>query len=147
MNTRSANGFNRIRRPTMSRIFLFAILAAAMLPLAAQAQQGPGGRPPSGPKPTVADVQRVVKGIAADKAKADTYCEIMKLDQQLAQAEQAKDEKKADELAKQADELAQKLGPEYNSLMDRLQQIDPSSQEGQRFVAAFAPLDKQCAGK
>jgi hypothetical protein len=127
---------------------IFIAIFAATLPLAAAAQQSPPGRPPaSGPAPTPADVQRVVKIITSDKAKADTYCQIVKLDQQVAEAEQRRDDKKADELAKQADELAQKLGPEYANLMDRLQQVDPRSQDGQRLAAAFEPLDKQCTGR
>jgi hypothetical protein len=128
----------------MSWKFFAAIFAIAVLPFAAQAQQG-GRTPPGGPKPTTADVQRVVKIIVADKAKTQTYCDLAKLDEQIAQAEQSKDEKKAEELSKKADEMANKLGPEYLALMDRLEQVDPSSKEGQQLVAAFEPLDKQCA--
>lgn len=121
-----------------------AAFAIAALPLYSQAQQ-PGGRnAPSGPKPTAADVQRVVALISADKARTKMYCDMMKLDEQIAQAEQRKENKKAEELAKKADEMAQKLGPEYNTLMASLQQVDPSSKEGEQLGAAFEPLDKLC---
>ena len=43
--------------------------------------------------------------------------------------------------------MAQKLGPEYVKLMDSLQQIDPSSSEGQQMVMAFEPLEKLCTRK
>ncbi len=128
---------------------VFAVLIFAALSLAAQAQQRPDGRgpPPKGPKPTPADVQRVVASITADRAKLQAYCEMMKLDEQIAKAEESKDMKKAEALAKQADEMAQKLGPEYANLMERLEQVDPSSPEGQRLSAAFEPLDKRCTGR
>lgn len=129
---------------------VFAVLIFAALSLAAQAQQRPDGRgppPAKGPKPTPADVQRVVASITADRAKLQAYCEMMKLDEEIAKAEESKDMKKAEALAKQADEMSQKLGPEYANLMERLEQVDPSSPEGQRLSAAFEPLDKRCTGR
>src|SRR5712691_11119826 len=103
----------------MNLKLLVTVLTIAALPLAAQAQQ-PGNRnqpnAPAGPKPTASDVQRVVGLISADKAKTQAYCDIIKLDDQIAQAEQAKDKKKAEDLSKQADQMAQKLGPEYVKL-------------------------------
>jgi hypothetical protein len=134
----------------MNYRIVFAVSIFAVLALAAQAQQRPDGRgppPPKGPKPTPAEVQRVVASITADRAKLQAYCEMMKLDEQIAKAEESKDMKKAEALAKQADEISQKLGPEYASLMERLEQIDPSSPEGQRLSAAFEPLDKRCTGR
>jgi len=130
----------------MSWKAFIAVLSVVALPIAAQSQQ-PGGRaPPPGPKPTPADVQRVVKAITADKAKVQTYCDMAKLDGQMAEAEQKKDQKKLEELGKQQDALAQNLGPEFTGLMAKLEQIDPSSPDGQKLGAEFDPLDKQCGG-
>jgi hypothetical protein len=100
--------------------------------------------PPAGPKPTKADVQKVVQIISADKAKSAAYCDMAKLDDQIAEADAKKDQKKVDELSKQADAMGQKLGPEYVSLMSGLQQVDPSSADGKDFSAALEALDKLC---
>ena len=42
------------------------------------------------------------------------------------------------------EELATKLGPEYVALMGELQDIDPSSKDGQDISLALAGLDKLC---
>jgi hypothetical protein len=56
-----------------------AILAIAIVPVCAQAQQ------PSGAK-LKADAQNVVKIISGDKAKTQTYCQIDELSDQVTQA-------------------------------------------------------------
>ena len=56
-----------------------------------------------------ADAQEVVKLISADKAKTQAYCDIAKLGEQMDQAEQRKDGKKTEELAKKLDEMSQTL--------------------------------------
>lgn len=60
--------------------------------------------------------QKVLKIISSDKANTQTYCDIAKLDEQVAEA----DEKKSLELFRQMGELATKLGPEYIALMGGL---------------------------
>ncbi|MGA7389262.1 MAG: hypothetical protein WBW99_15250, partial [Pseudolabrys sp.] len=97
---------------------IVAILVITAVPVCAQAQ------PPNGAKVTKADAQKVLKIISDDKAKTQTYCDIMKLGDEIEKA----DEKKADELFQKMDELAKKLGPEYVALMDGLQDINPNSQ-------------------
>jgi hypothetical protein len=120
-----------------------AIAALAAMPALAHAQQG---RPaPSAPKPTKAEVQRVVQIISADKTKAQTYCELGKLNEQIAQAEEKKDNKRLEALAKRADDLAQKIGPEYVKLMDALEEIDENSKEGQEFGAMLQSLERLCS--
>jgi hypothetical protein len=116
-------------------------LVLGALPLAALAQQPP---PPAGPKPTKADVQKVAQIITADKAKLATYCKLASLDEQMAQADQAKDTKKLDELGKQAEDLAKGLGPEYLRVTAGMAQVDPRSKEGQDLIAEFEALDKTC---
>jgi hypothetical protein len=119
-----------------------ALLLGA-LPLSAEAQQPP----PAGPKPTKADVQKVVQIINADKAKLATYCKLAALDEQMAQADQAKDNKKLEELGKQAEDLQKGLGPDYLRLTAGLDQVDPQSKEGQDLLAEFEALDKTCFKK
>ena len=67
----------------MNLKIVVAVAALTAMPALAQAQQG---RPaPNAPKPTKAEVERVVKIISADKAKTQTYCELGKLNDQIAQ--------------------------------------------------------------
>jgi len=126
---------------------LIVVFSIVTLPVAASTQESRAKPPSSGPKPTPADVQRVVKTISADKGKVQVYCDMAKLDGQMADADQKKDQKKLEELGKQQDDLAQKLGPEYIALMTSLEQIDPSTPDGQKLSAAFDPLDQQCGGR
>jgi S1-C subfamily serine protease len=96
------------------------------------------------PKPTTADVQKLVQSIGGDEAKLKTYCDIGKLQAQMNQAEQNKDSKTVEALGTKADNLAKQLGPDYNKVMAGLDQIDPGSAEGKRYTALFRPLFTQC---
>jgi hypothetical protein len=100
--------------------------------------------PPAGPKPTKADVQKVVQIISGDKAKVATYCDMAQLDDQITGAESKKDQKKVEELNKQQEAMGLKLGPEYVSLMTGLGQVDPASAEGKDLSSALDELDKLC---
>jgi hypothetical protein len=100
---------------------------------------------PAAPVSKVAAAQRVVKTISGDKIKTETYCDIGKLGEQIEEAEKKNDMKKIDELNKKMDDLATKLGPEYVALMGQLEDIDPSSKEGQDISSALGGLDKLCA--
>jgi hypothetical protein len=119
------------------------ISALAVSPSFAQGQMK-GPPPPSGPPPTQADVQKVVKLIGGDKAKLQDYCDLGKLNDQMMAADQKKDTKTLQALAPKADALAQKLGPDYMKLMDGLGQVDENSALGKAVSAAFETLDKQC---
>jgi hypothetical protein len=124
---------------------LVAVLLVAAGPAFAQGQMG---GPPAGskdaPKPTKADVQKVVSGISGDKNKIQAYCDLSKLNQQMADAEDKKDTKTLQTLGPKADALMEKLGPDYAKLMDGLDQVDENSPEGKDFSTIFDTLDKQC---
>jgi hypothetical protein len=105
---------------------------------------GQQGSPAKGPKPTMADVQKVVQIISGDKAKSQAYCDSKKLYDQMAEAYKKNDNKTADALNKKADAFVSKLGPEYAKVMNGLQQIDPNSSEGKEFISAISGLDKLC---
>ncbi len=109
----------------------------------AQGQMGDAAQ--EGPPLTKADVQKVVKIISGDQAKGKLYCDLAKLNDQAMDADEKNDTKKSNELNKQIEALRPKLGAEYMSLMERLQQMDPSSKEGQELSAEFQPLDKLCS--
>ena len=115
-----------------------AILAIAVVPVCAQAQQ------PSGAK-LKADAQNVLKIISGDKAKTQTYCQLDELSDQVTQAVQKKDKKKAEELSRKVEELEGRLGPEYVALARELEEVDPNSQEGQDISSAMDALDELCA--
>ena len=123
----------------MNLKLIVAILAIAAVPVCAQAQK------PSAANVTKADAQKVVKMISGDKAKTQTYCDMAKLGEQIEQANEKKDTKKADELSQKMDELGTKLGPEYVALMDGLKEIDAESQDGQEIGSTLEALDKLCA--
>ena len=121
-----------------------AIFALFAIPALAYGQQG--GPPPKVPKPTKADVQKVVQIISSDKVKLQSYCDSKKLYDQMGAAYQKNDSKTADALSKQADALVGKLGPEYSKIMDGLEQVDPNSSEGKEFTSVLSGLDNLCTG-
>ena len=116
----------------------FAILVVTAMPVCAQAQKQ------SVTKVTKRDAQKVVTIISGDKAKTQTYCDMVKLGEQIEQANDKKDNKSVDELSKKLGELGPKLGPEYAALMDGLQDIDPETEEGQEIESTLEALDKLC---
>lgn len=118
-------------------------LAAAFFALVAMPALAFGQK---APKPTTADVQRVVQIISSDKAKSQAYCDSKKLYDQMAEAYKKNDSKTADALSKQADAFVSKLGPEYAKVMNGLQQVDPNSSEGKEFISMISGLDKLCTG-
>ncbi|MGB8139851.1 MAG: hypothetical protein WCF52_05115, partial [Pseudolabrys sp.] len=91
----------------MNPKLIAAVFVIAAVPVYAQAQK------PSTAKVTAADVQKVVTLISGDKAKTQAYCDIGKLNERLAEADETKDTKILDELSQQIDALGKKLGPEY----------------------------------
>jgi hypothetical protein len=121
-----------------------AVFVLVAIPVLAYGQQG--GPPQNVPKPTKADVQRVVQIISSDQTKLQTYCDLKKLYDQIGAAYQKNDSKTADALGKQADALANKLGPEYSKMMDGLEQVDQNSSEGKGYTSILAGLDKLCTG-
>ena len=101
------------------------------------------GNPPP-PKPTMADVKKVVQEISSDSAKQQAYCQMGALNEQMAQADAKKDNKTLEALSQKLDALAQTLGPDYMRLMEGLDQIDEDSPEGKAIATAFDPLDEKC---
>ena len=122
-----------------------AVLTVALFaafPVLAEAQQNPPAA--NMPKPTPADIQKLVQTIGADKAKLKTYCDIGALQDQMDQAEKKKDQKALQTLGAKADAMGKQLGPDYEKVMGGLDQVDPNSAEGKKFTAMFEPLFKQC---
>ena len=65
----------------------------------------------------------------------------------MAEADQKNDTKALETLGKQADDIAQKIGPEFVKFMDALDQADDRTNEGKELIAAVETLDKLCTAK
>jgi hypothetical protein len=119
---------------------IVAISVVAALPAFGQTPTDRSSANP--PKLTKADVQRVMQSIIGDKAKMQAYCDLSKLNQQMVQA----DEKTVQKLGLLADDLTHRLGPDYLTLMQGLDQADESSGEASfdEITAALVSLDDRC---
>jgi len=91
-----------------------------------------------------ADAQKVVSVIKGDKAKTQAYCQINDLGDQIGEADQQKDRKKAEALVEKMNELEKQLGPEYLALVDATKDVDPNSNEGQEIESLFDKLGQTC---
>jgi hypothetical protein len=116
---------------------IVALLLISAAPAYVQDQQ------PNGAK-LKADAQKVVSMIKGDIAKAQVYCKINALDEQIGEADRKNDEKKAEALSKQVTELEKKLGPEYFALVVDLNNVNPNSPVGQEIDSMLASLDDSC---
>jgi hypothetical protein len=121
----------------MNLMLIVAILTVSTVPVYAQEQ------PPNVEK-LKADAQNVFKIVSGDKLKIRTYCEIVDLSVQLAQASRKQDTKKVEKLAQNIDKLESKLGPEYPALLDGLWNIDPASRDAQEIGSILNKLDDFC---
>ena len=121
----------------MNRLLIVAILIIGTLPMYAQGQ-----RP--NPAKLKADAQNVVNIISADKAKAQTYCQMANLGEQIEQAVQEKDRKKLEALAQRINEGEKQLGPEYLALVESLGKVNLTPKDGQEIVSMFDTLDDSC---
>lgn len=116
----------------------------SIIVIAAALAAVPAGAWAQGKKATNADAQRVVKLISADKAKVKAYCDLMKLGREFEEVAKTKDTKKNEELSQKAEALNKQVGPEYNALMDSLQDVDEKSPEGEAIGKTLDELDKLC---
>ena len=121
----------------MNRLLMFGTLLISTVPLCAQ-----------GPQPNIAklkaDARNLVGIIGSDKTKTQTYCQIDDLSEQLIQAVQEKDRKKANALAEKIAELNKKMGPEFAALIDIEKHVDLNSRDGQEIASIVASLGESC---
>ena len=121
----------------MNRLLIFGTLLISTVPLCAQ-----------GPQPNIAklkaDARNLVGIIGSDKTKTQTYCQIDDLSEQLIQAVQEKDRKKANTLAEKIAELNKKMGPEFAALIDIEKHVDLNSRDGQEIASIVASLGESC---
>jgi hypothetical protein len=96
------------------------------------------------PKPTLENVQQLAEMISSDKSKLRAYCELGKLHDETRQAVEYDDANAIAAVAAKTNSFEQQLGPEYDKVLDGLDQIDFSSDEGQRIASAFYILQEKC---
>jgi hypothetical protein len=82
--------------------------------------------------------------ISGDKAKTQTFCQMEILGNQIDEAIQKQDTKKAVELAQKLTELEKNLGSEYLALVESLRSMDLTSKDGQEIMSTFDKLDESC---
>jgi ABC-type transporter Mla subunit MlaD len=129
MRTRHLNG-----------LLVVAILLISTSPLYAQRQQQNVAK-------LKADARNLVGIIGSDKTKTQTYCQIEDLSEQLDQAVQQRDSKKARTLVEKIAELNKKMGPEFASLVDIEKRVDVNSADGQEIASIVASLGESCGGQ
>jgi hypothetical protein len=74
------------------------------------------------------DAQQLVNAISGDQDKAQAYCDIMKLDRQIAQANDRG--AGTDELKQQLKGLEEKLGAEWSALITAYRDVDLNTRAG-----------------
>ena len=124
-------------RTHLNGLLIVAILAISTAPLYAQRQQRNVAK-------LKADARNLVGIIGSDKTKTQTYCQIDDLSEQLNQAVQEKDRKKAEALSQKVSELYKKMGPEFAALIDIEKHIALDSPDGQEFASIVASLGESC---
>ena len=121
----------------MKRVLIAGFLLISSAPLHAQSQQPDAAK-------LKADTKKVVSIIKGDKAKTQTYCRILELNDELDQIDERKDRRKAEDLSQKITELGKTLGPEFVALADSIENMDPTSREGQEIASIIENLDNSC---
>ena len=129
-----------MRTRHLTGLLIVAILVISTAPLYAQRQQ-------QNVTKLKADARNLVGIIGSDKTKTQTYCQIGELSEQLDQAVQEKDIKKAKALVEKIAELNKKMGPEFAALIDIEKHVDLNSRDGQEIASIVASLGKSCGEK
>jgi len=120
----------------LNGLLIVAILAISTVPLYGQRQQQNVAKLKS-------EARNVVGTIANDKAKTQTYCQILDLARQLAQAAQEKDRKKAKTLVERIDQLQKQLA-EFVALSNIVKQVDLNSPDRREIALIIQSLDQSC---
>ena len=98
-------------------------------------------------RPTLADVQRLAEMITNDESKLRAYCELGKLHDETRQAVEYNDPNAIAGVTARTDAFERQLGFEYAQILDGLDQIDFSSDEGQRIATTFISCSRSAKNK
>jgi hypothetical protein len=124
----------------MNRLFMIGILLVSTVASYAQDTQQDVAK-------LKADARNLVGIIGSDKTKTQTYCQIEDLTEELDQAVQQKDRKRATPLVKKIAELNKKMGPEFAALIDIEKHINLDSPDGEEIASIVASLGESCGGQ
>jgi hypothetical protein len=89
----------------------------------------------------VATAIKTIEQVGNDPAKLKTYCDMSKL---MSSAEDIEDESKAEELDAKMDDYMKQLGDQFESAFEVGADLEPESEDGKAFDAAFDALDDKC---
>ena len=120
----------------MNGLLIVAILVISTPPLYAQRQQQNVAK-------LKADARNVVGIIGADKAKTQTYCQIVDLGRQMNQAVGEKNQKKARAMAQEMVQLQKQLS-EFVVLENVLKGVDLNSPDGREIALIIQSLNQSC---
>ena len=126
-----------MRTRHLSGLLIVVILGISTVPIYGQRQQQNVAKLKS-------DARNLVGIIGSDKAKIQTYCQIVDLTEQLDQAVQEKDSQKAKALVKKIAELNKKMGSQFAALIDIEKHVDLDSRDGQEIASIVASLRESC---
>jgi len=121
---------------TRHGLVIIAILVISTAPLYAQRQQEDVAK-------LKADARNTVGIIGGDRAKTRRYCQIVDLAEELNQAIEKKNKKKAKALAAEVVQLQKQL-PEYVALSNILEHVDLKSPDGREIALMIQSLTQTC---
>lgn len=84
---------------------------------------------------------KTIEQVGSDPAKLKIYCEMSKL---MSSAEDTEDESKAEALDAQMDGYMKQLGTDFENAFEVGADLEPESEDGKAFDAAFDALDAKC---
>jgi len=120
----------------MNWLLIVGILIFSTAPLYAQRQQEDIAK-------LKADARNTVGIIGGDRAKTRRYCQIVDLAEELNQAIEKKNKKKAKALAAEVVQLQKQL-PEYVALSNILEHVDLKSPDGREIALMIQSLTQTC---
>ena len=121
---------------TRHGLVIIAILVISTAPLYAQRQQQDVAK-------LKADARNTVGIIGGDRAKTRRYCQIIDLTEELDQAIEKKNKKKAKALAEEVAQLQRQL-PEYVALSNILEHVDLKSPDGREIALIIQSVIQTC---
>ena len=87
--------------------------------------------------PLVEAAVKVFQGVGADPAKLKTFCEMMKIEEQMSGKDDAA-------LEAQFEKLLEQLGPEFKVAWAAMEAIDENSPDGKVLGVALDQLEDKC---
>jgi hypothetical protein len=118
-------------------MLLKALIGVAVFIATAVAAVGQEEATNETPEPTLADVQHLAEIISSDKSKLRAYCELGKLHDETRQAVEYNDTNAIAAVIAKTNAFERQLGPKYDKVLNGLDQIDFSSDDGQQIATCI----------